>query len=198
MWKDWTGNTQSGSTPAAFTKFHRIRRCTIRVTTFNTFRESNTLEFLELTPINEVLDESSPRGCMALMTWNNELAIGVPSMDAQHVALVETLNELHNALMNGDARNLGGSILRSLLAYTKSHLSPEETVLAAERHPELARHQLMDRDLTLKVEGIVARYDKGELILNLQLLHLLNDWLTNHIQKIDRSSRPWLAEQPTH
>ncbi|MGA9461485.1 MAG: bacteriohemerythrin [Terracidiphilus sp.] len=135
---------------------------------------------------------------MALMTWNDKLSIGVPSMDAQHVALVETLNELHIALMNGDARNLGGSILRSLLAYTKSHLSPEETVLAAERHPELARHQLMDRDLTLKVEGIVARYDKGELILNLQLLHLLNDWLTNHIQKIDRSSRPWLAAQPTH
>jgi hemerythrin len=156
------------------------------------------LELLELTPINEMLDKSSPRGCMTLMTWNDKLSIGVPSMDAQHVALVETLNELHNALVNGNARNLGGSILRSLLAYTKSHLSPEQTNLAAERHPELVQHQLMDRDLTVKVEGIVARYDKGELILNLQLLHLLNDWLSNHLQRIDRSSRPWLTEQPTH
>ncbi|HUB30613.1 MAG TPA: bacteriohemerythrin [Terracidiphilus sp.] len=131
---------------------------------------------------------------MALMTWDEKLSVGVPSMDAQHVVLIETLNELHSAMMKGDARNVTGPLLRNLLAYTRNHFSAEEAMLATASYPELAKHKVLHRDLTQKVEELVSRFEKGELGLNLHLLHFLRDWLANHIQKVDRSYRPWITE----
>jgi hemerythrin len=135
---------------------------------------------------------------MALMTWDEKLSVGVPSMDAQHVVLIETLNELHGAMMKGDARNVTGPLLRNLLAYTRNHFSAEEAMLATASYPELVKHKLLHHDLTEKVEGFLARFEKGELGLNLHLLHFLRDWLANHIQKVDRSYRPWITEHGVH
>jgi hemerythrin len=135
---------------------------------------------------------------MALMTWDEKLSVGVPSMDAQHVVLIETLNELHSAMMKGDARNVTGPLLRNLLAYTRNHFSAEEAMLATSNYPQLAKHKELHRDLTRKVEEFTARFEKGELGINLHLLHFLRDWLTSHIQKVDRNYRPWITEQGLH
>ena len=39
---------------------------------------------------------------MALLNWNKKLSVGVESIDDQHKILVDTLNELHHAVMQGE------------------------------------------------------------------------------------------------
>jgi hemerythrin len=131
---------------------------------------------------------------MTLITWGDRFSVGIPSMDARHVVLVETLNELNSAMMKGDARNLAGSILRSVLAYSRNLFSAEETILAAAHYPDLARHQMLHRDLTLKVEGLIGRCERGESALNLNALHFLFDSLISHLQKVDPAYGPCLAQ----
>lgn len=131
---------------------------------------------------------------MTSMLSNDNLSAGVPSLDAQHVALIETLNELHNTLMQGDARKLAGTLLHSLLAYSRSAFAAEEALLAAASYPELTQHRLLHHHLAQQVEEFVNLYDKGELALSLPLVNGLRDWFSNHMQKADRSYRPWLAE----
>jgi hemerythrin len=58
---------------------------------------------------------------MALLNWNEKLSVGVESIDDQHKVLVDTLNELHHAVMKGEQRNSTEPLLRSLLAYTREH-----------------------------------------------------------------------------
>jgi hemerythrin len=132
---------------------------------------------------------------MALMTWDEKLSVAVPSMDTQHIVLIETLNELHSAMMSGDARNVTGPLLRNLLTYTRGHFSAEEAMMAASSYPELEKHKAIHRDLSHKIEEFVIRFERGEMGLNLHLLHFLRDWLTSHIQKVDRNYRPWITEQ---
>ncbi len=52
----------------------------------------------------------------------------------------------------------------------------------------------MHRDLVKQVDGYVARFERGEISLNVHLLNFLRDWLTNHIQKTDHQYGPWLNE----
>jgi hemerythrin len=131
---------------------------------------------------------------MAFMNWTDKLSVGVATIDAQHTVLIETLNELHAAMMKGQARAAVGQILRSLLDYTRDHFAAEEAMMEQAKYAALPAHRLIHRDLTKQVEEYVARFEKGDLTLSLHLLVFLSDWLTNHIQGEDQKYGPWMNE----
>jgi hemerythrin len=131
---------------------------------------------------------------MALVTWNSKYSVGVKTLDSQHTALFAILNDLHAAMMKGQAQSLTGPLLRKLVEYTRNHFSAEETMMTAAKYPGLVSHRAKHTDLTKQVEDYVARFDRGEISVNLHLLNFLRDWLTNHIQNTDREYGPWLNE----
>jgi hemerythrin-like metal-binding protein len=104
------------------------------------------------------------------------------------------LNDLHAAMLKGQARNLTGPLLRELVEYTHTHFSTEERMLAAASYPGLVIHRLKHRELIKQVEEFAARFEKGEITLNLDLMNFLRDWLSNHIQKVDHEYGSWLNE----
>jgi hemerythrin-like metal-binding protein len=97
-------------------------------------------------------------------------------------------------MMKGQAQSLTGPLLRKLVDYTHTHFATEEKMLAEARYPGLADHKIKHRELIQKVEGYSARFEKGEITLNLHLMNFLRDWLTEHIQKTDHEYGPWLNE----
>lgn len=132
---------------------------------------------------------------MALLTWNTRYSVGVRALDSQHTALFDILNDLHGAMMKGQAQQMTGPMLRKLVDYTRTHFQAEEGMLAAARYPGLEKHKVLHRDLMKQVEDYSTRFERGEITLNLHLLNFLRDWLTNHIQKVDREYGPWLNER---
>jgi hemerythrin len=131
---------------------------------------------------------------MALLNWSDKYSVGVQQLDTQHMQLVETLNALHDGMMNGQAQNVTGPLLMRLLDYTSNHFAAEEKLLTASRYPALSKHKNEHAALTKQVEAFMDRYDRGELTLNIQLLHFLRDWLMNHILKEDKEYGPWLNQ----
>ena len=129
---------------------------------------------------------------MPLIQWNDYFSVGVRTIDSQHKKLVDTLNELHDAMLGGQARHVTGPILERLLQYTRDHFSAEEVMMASAAYPGLAEHKLLHLDLTRQVEGYIARFQHGEITLNLHLMHFLRDWLTQHILREDRNYAPAL------
>lgn len=132
---------------------------------------------------------------MALMNWNDSLSVGVKTLDEQHKGLVQTLNELHAAMMRGDAKGATGPLLDKLVRYTREHFAAEEALMSRAQYPSTSQHRTRHRDLTRQVEDYVQRYRSGEITLNVQLLNFLRDWLINHIQKEDQNYGPWMAAQ---
>ena len=131
---------------------------------------------------------------MALLSWNSKYSVGVQSMDNQHIILFDLLNDLHGAMMKGQAQSVTGLLLRKLANYTHDHFSAEEAMMASTRYPDLPQHRLKHRDLTKQVDEFAARYERGESSLNLHLLNFLRDWLTNHIEKVDHGYSTWMNE----
>jgi len=127
---------------------------------------------------------------MALMTWNDSFSVGVRVLDDQHKRLVNTLNDLHAAMIAGRERAVSGPLLRTLVEYTHEHFAAEEELMMRTKYPRLAAHRVKHKDLTQKVMQFVQRYERGELALNVELLMFLRDWLTTHIQKEDRDYGP--------
>jgi hemerythrin-like metal-binding protein len=66
--------------------------------------------------------------------------------------------------------------------------------MSAARFPGLTEHRQKHIDLMKQVEEYAARYDKGEVTLNLDLLNFLRDWLSTHILKADHDYSSWLNE----
>jgi hemerythrin len=135
---------------------------------------------------------------MALMNWNNSYSVGVQAIDGQHNVLFDIINELHGAMMKGQAQGLTGPLLRKLLDYTNTHFKGEEAMMASAKYPGLAAHKVKHVELIKQVEDYCARHEKGEITLNLHLLNFLRDWLTNHIQKVDMEYSPWMKEHGAH
>jgi len=131
---------------------------------------------------------------MALLTWDSAYSVGVRSMDSQHTTLFDMLNDLHAAMMKGQAKGVTGQLLQKLLEYTQQHFSAEEAMMAATKYPGLGRHHELHAALTRQVKEFADRYERGESTLNVHLLNFLRDWLTNHIQKEDREYGPWLNQ----
>jgi hemerythrin len=132
---------------------------------------------------------------MALLSWNSTYSVGVASIDAQHMSLFDSLNELHGAMLHGKAKAVTGSLLRNLLAYTRDHFSSEEALLARTGFPDLAQHRRHHQELTEQVAGYLERFDRGEAALSIHLMTFLREWLANHILREDRAYSAWLAQQ---
>jgi hemerythrin len=135
---------------------------------------------------------------MALVTWNEKLSVGVRSVDDQHTVLFNLINDLHAAMMKGQARAIVGGLLKDLLAYTRNHFTAEEELMDSKQYPALSDHKRLHRELTKQVEDYIVRYEKGDLTVTTHLADFLSNWLTNHIQKTDQAYGPWLNQHGVH
>jgi hemerythrin len=131
---------------------------------------------------------------VALLAWNNTYSVGVQSIDDQHAGLFASLNELHAAMLKGQERSITGRLLQDLLAYTQSHFSAEESLLARAHYPGLAEHRAKHQDLSAQVAGYAERFSRGEAALSVHLIDFLRDWLTSHILREDRAYSGWLSQ----
>ncbi|MGD0939489.1 MAG: bacteriohemerythrin [Terracidiphilus sp.] len=131
---------------------------------------------------------------MPLVVWSNKLSVGVKAIDEQHTVLFDTINELHAAMMKGHARTIVGELLTRLLTYTRNHFSDEERMMETAGYSDLAQHRILHRDLTKQVEDYIARFQKGDLTLSIELAGFLSDWLKNHILAVDQSYGPCMNQ----
>jgi len=129
---------------------------------------------------------------VALITWDDSLSVGVRALDDQHKDLIQTLNELHEAMLKGHSKQAAGPLLERLAKYTKEHFAAEEAMMTRTGYRQLEAHRGKHLELTCQVEEYVARFQRGDIALSVHLLDFLRSWLSTHIQKEDRAYGPWL------
>ncbi len=59
------------------------------------------------------------------LEWNENLSVGVPSIDEQHKALLALLNELFDSTQAGRGQAVLGKVLKELADYTVYHFKYE-------------------------------------------------------------------------
>jgi hemerythrin len=129
---------------------------------------------------------------MALITWNNDLSVGVQEFDGQHQKLISMINDMYDAMKAARGQEVIGTILPKLVEYTKTHFANEEAQMQKHAYPGYLSHKAEHDALTRQVTEYANRLKEGKGTASVELMGFLKDWLTKHIVGIDKKYGPHL------
>jgi diguanylate cyclase (GGDEF)-like protein/hemerythrin-like metal-binding protein len=115
------------------------------------------------------------------LVWDAAHEVGVPEIDQQHAHLASLLNELANALRNGQEH---AAIFREIVGYAVFHFGFEERLMQTCHYNGTAVHQGMHRRLMEDIRSL--RLDESECPSVSLTLRYLQVWLLRHVDGADR------------
>lgn len=124
---------------------------------------------------------------MAFVSWKDEYAVGVESVDQQHQKLFSLLNSLE-AHLHGGARMDADRTVAELGQYYRFHFTDEERVLESLGTAPSAEHRGQHAYFINEIAKAGLDRDEGKAVDALDLVVFLRDWLVNHILVVDRGA----------
>ena len=122
---------------------------------------------------------------MTQLAWTNELTIGLPSLDEQHMQLFAISNDLLNAITRGEGEAVLKEIFDRLKAYTEYHFKEEEAYMEKIGYPELDAHAAEHALLLVRVNTLWRLLQGGESISPKGVSLFISDWIVGHIMERD-------------
>jgi hemerythrin len=138
---------------------------------------------------------TEPEANVTLLTWGYACAVGVRAMDDQHGILMDTLNELRMAGVEGRGREQMSGILDRLIAYTRTHFEGEEQLMERAGFPGLDTHRGDHHRILAELVHAGHLLQYGEKLEFHPLFCRLRDSYIEHIEGPDRAYGPWLNER---
>jgi hemerythrin-like metal-binding protein len=132
---------------------------------------------------------------MAFFDWNDKLSVGSELIDGQHKALFDTINELYEAMKKGRGRDIMSEILSRFRDYTANHFRDEESYLERYDYPDIGKHKKLHKSFEDKILEFEKELTDGKLLLSLQVMSFLRDWLVDHIGDVDRRYAEFFMEK---
>ncbi|MBN1522884.1 MAG: hemerythrin family protein [Spirochaetales bacterium] len=121
-----------------------------------------------------------------LVVWTPELSVKVDLFDVQHKKLIELLNTLFVAMREGHGREAVGPVINELLEYTKYHFSSEEKAFRQFHYPDAENHIRQHKLFVEKVTDFQTRFQHNEIMVTVEVLSFLVDWIASHIKGSDK------------
>lgn len=132
---------------------------------------------------------------MPLIQWDDSFSVKIGEIDRQHQKLVNTVNELSDAMRQGKAKDILGKIINELISYTGTHFTAEEKYFDQFAYPETSIHKREHSEFIKKVTDFKNKFDSGAILLSLDIMDFLSNWLQNHIKGADKKYSPFFREK---
>lgn len=132
---------------------------------------------------------------MPLVEWNDSYSVKIREMDRQHLQLVQIINDLHEAMLEGKAKDVLAALLGELVNYTRHHFGAEEGYLQHYGYSDLNEQKLEHASFVNKLTEFTDGFESGRFGVSIEMLKFLSDWLLNHIQGTDMKYVPFLIEK---
>lgn len=130
---------------------------------------------------------------MAYVDWDESMRVDAGEIDEQHRQLVGMINRLHEAMVEGQGTALLGGIIAGLIDYTRIHFTAEERYFDATGYPDSVAHKAQHAEFVTKVDEFKSGFDEGRVMLSLDVMDFLSEWLVGHIKVSDRAYAPYLS-----
>ncbi len=120
---------------------------------------------------------------MQFFYWNKSFEVGIPEIDQQHRKLVDMINELAAAIVEGARLPDVQGLINRLTEYSEMHFNGEEKIIFASSldEEEKLRHQNAHRSFVEKAHSLAFRTDLQQDDTSQQILEFLTTWLISHI-----------------
>ena len=123
------------------------------------------------------------------MVFSDKMIDGVAAIDHQHSGLVDIINALYDITLNKNARTTLVRVFEDLDRHIAEHFDCEERLFAQTGYPLAEEHRATHEAFRRRIADYRAgaRNANGTLVAA-ELLHLLKQWLTGHMQNEDRDA----------
>jgi hemerythrin-like metal-binding protein len=129
------------------------------------------------------------------VAWKDFYSVGNPSIDAQHKQILDTINDLYEAMQKGKDRAVLKPILDRLLQYTLAHFQFEEQVMQEHEYPAFVPHKALHDRIRKRTSDL---REHAHLVTGPDLLRFLKEWWVGHIQSLDKKYMPYLELSGSH
>jgi len=127
------------------------------------------------------------------MTWTKEISVGVASLDDDHKKLIDIINALHAGIVAGHKKEILAAVLDQLVNYTKFHFAKEEELLFQTKYLAVSTHKMEHASFVSRITNLQERLKSAPVVmLDLELMSFLRNWLLTHIQGSDIKYGPRL------
>jgi hemerythrin-like metal-binding protein/PAS domain S-box-containing protein len=125
---------------------------------------------------------------MTILNWNDQLVLGIESVDNQHKHLIDLTNQLDEAVAIGADRDTIIKIVNGLIDYTVYHFQHEEQLMSAAKfNPTLyAVHEAEHKEFVAKMIVVQREVQADISALSDDLMDYLVSWLCHHILSTDK------------
>lgn len=123
---------------------------------------------------------------MELIKWSEKYSVNNFLLDSQHKKLIAVINELHTAMKVARGNEIMQTIFDELIWYTKEHFRTEEQIMLKFNYPAFYEHKAEHEKLTDQVLKLQKDYSEGKLLISMETLNFLKNWLINHIEGSDK------------
>jgi hemerythrin-like metal-binding protein len=126
------------------------------------------------------------------MKWNDSFSVGVEKFDYQHKILIDHINQLLEAIREGNEKQEVSRVIEGLIEYTEFHFGDEEKLMKKYSYPGLIKHTDEHKLFIEKIKMFRSNVRSGKLSVIDEINQFLHDWLLDHIMGEDKKFGPYL------
>ena len=130
-----------------------------------------------------------------LISWTDDLSVGIASIDGQHKVLVNLINELHSAMRQRKSDDVLVGVLGKLKQYTVKHFAAEEEFFDRYGYPDAPAHKKAHHELVEQVLAFEQELKSGRAKVTMEIMRFLKDWLVGHIMGTDKLYSTFLTSK---
>jgi hemerythrin len=125
---------------------------------------------------------------MVIFDWEDNLSIGIETIDGQHRELIRRLNKLAESVLAKQGKNRIGMTLKFMKNYGEEHFTSEEDFMARNSYPQLDEHKRQHEKFLVTTTKLIREldYQKDMEHFASSVQRFLIDWLILHIRTSDR------------
>jgi len=124
---------------------------------------------------------------MTLFAWSDEeFGVNVAEIDEQHKQLIAIINELHDSMLEKKSGDIMEGLFERLLRYVAVHFETEERLMETYDYPGFEAHKVQHDELAARVRSMREDQRQGRIVVSLDVMNFLKDWLVRHIKGTDR------------
>jgi hemerythrin len=128
-----------------------------------------------------------------MISWTDNLSVGIKEIDDQHKKFLELVNQLHDAVVAKKSHEVESKIIDSLIEYAFYHFTLEERYLDRSNYPHTEQHKKEHEEFVDKIIKFRKEHEKGKLAFTIKMINFMNNWWINHVLNSDKKYEPYIA-----
>ncbi len=157
----------------------------LNIATGHSAKLSEIAEALKNIAVNYKISENVEIRRNKAVEWSEDFSVKISLMDEEHKKLFNLINDLNDAMLDGESENKISSVLDSLIDYTVYHFRHEEEMLKKIDYPYIKEQELSHKAFIKKMKEFKLELKSGQMLLSVKIIDFLKDWLLSHIVNID-------------